>query len=237
MYFMCSRFTTMITFIFSQPSPICVCLRSLCLFVHCSTWTSHASHLHHDDSERLSFFECSYHGPETTSEICDWLCKSISRYVGTMLNGADSQFSYFFCCHFVIFHPPCSCHGPEPMNDICDWLCPSISRYVGTMLNGTDSHLCCRLHSVTLFSPLYLQSGLFRVFCVSYLSPCLLPSLIIHIHRPPSCFLILVWVGGCWHCAGHGLLVAWLGFRSFICKCRRGVDNTIFWPYFWLISK
>ena len=97
---------------------------------------------------------------------------------------------FFFV--ILLAFPPFSCHGFEPMNEICDWLCPSISRYVGTMLNGTDSHLCCHLHSFTLFSPLDLLSSLFGVSCVSYLSSCLLFLLIIHIHRPPSSFLSLV---------------------------------------------
>jgi hypothetical protein len=71
--------------------------------------------------------------PEPRSEICDWLCPSISRYEGTMLNGAVSH-------TFVVFSLIRD-HRPEPMSEICDWLYPSISLCVGTMLNGTVSRV------------------------------------------------------------------------------------------------
>ena len=59
---------------------------------------------------------------------------SISRFVGTMLNGADSDVYFVVVLLKFPSQPVCA-------SENCDWLCQSISRNVGTMLNGTVSRV------------------------------------------------------------------------------------------------
>ena len=127
--------------------------------------------------------------------VCDWTCQSISRYVGTMLNGAARL-------RFTFFSPVCSQHGPEPMIEICDCPCTSISRHVGTMLNGADcsAFLCCNI--ILLSSYPYRSSIItgFSVVCERYVSSssCLLPPLIILFHPSmvPTVCSISFCIGG-----------------------------------------
>ena len=57
------------------------------------------------------------------SEICDCLCQSISRYVGTMLNGAVSRVVFVV---LLSFFPWITSARSDMVSSHFDWASPSL---------------------------------------------------------------------------------------------------------------
>ena len=90
----------------SASLPLSLKLKML-LFVPCST-----SHLH-DVRIHSSFTSPE---PINKTELCDCICLSISRFVGTRLTGTAQIYSFFFSFFLVL--------SPGWQDEFCDWLCP-----------------------------------------------------------------------------------------------------------------
>ena len=153
-------------------------------------------------------------------EICDWKCPSISRYVGTMLNGAVSLFED---CRFIIFPRRLSVPDLRLAMSIKFPLCGNHVEWRSISFRG------CRF---IIFPPIDSDSDHLPVFlsfaCVIYLAACFLCWLFTFI-RPQSCFLTMVCSISHLECRGYWLLLGGLGCRRSSCAGMLEFFFGVFW--------